>query len=185
MHHSSFAWRPGIRGRHLTEYAVFERPYALTGFDPTLFSTAGAVVSTVDDVDRFFDALLGGRLLARRLVRTMATPLTGSPLPYGLGIYSLSDPCPAADGSTRTLLGHDGASLGTLSISLSSPDARRQVTVAYTGRGYPPAATVSLDDFLVAGLLATCTTSPAADAPPALRAPRLDRRVLDRLTTVR
>lgn len=182
MHHSSFARSPGIRGPHLTEYATFAQPLALTRFDPTLFSSAGAVVSTVDDVDRFFDALLGGRLLSRRLVRTMATPLTPEPLPYGLGIYSVTDPCPAPDGSTQTLLGHDGASFGTLSISLSSPDTRRQVTVAFTGRNFLDASAVPIDRFLEAGLLATCATPPAAERGQTLRGPRLDRRVLDRLT---
>jgi len=181
MRHSAFDRRPGIGGPHLTEYALYGRPYALTGFDPTMFSSAGAVVSTVGDVDRFFDALLRGRLLSRRLVRTMATPVTQSPQVYGLGIYSVTDPCPAPDGSTRTLLGHDGASFGTVSMSFSSRNARRQVTVSYTGRQLvegAPAAPVN--DFLLAGLLATCPTPAAADAAPRLRTPQLDRLLLRR-----
>ena len=115
----------------------------------------------------------------------MSTPLTAAPLPYGLGIYSVTDPCPAADGSTQTVLGHDGASFGTISISLSSPETRRQVTVAFTGRSFLEASTVPIDRCMVAGLLAMCAAPAAAGRGQALRAPRLYRRVLDRLTAAR
>ena len=70
-----------MAGAHLSEYAIFDRPYALDTFDPSLFSSAGAVISTTEDLNRFWRALATGRLLPRRLVDTMTTPLTSTNAP--------------------------------------------------------------------------------------------------------
>lgn len=121
-----------IRGAHLAEYALFE-PGALVPlprFQGSVFGPAGAVVAPPADVDAFFRSLFTGRLLAPRLVREMERARTLAPGGYGLGLYSVPDPCLPG----RNLVGHDGASFGTLSLALSSPDGRRQMTISYTGR---------------------------------------------------
>src|SRR5829696_544414 len=79
----------------------------ITRFNPSFFWASGALVSNVDDLDRFYDALSDGRLLPKRLLAEMPTPVdTGAPgTGYGLGlgleIYTL--PCGA------TVAGHTGA----------------------------------------------------------------------------
>ncbi len=163
MHDSAFPRSPRIRGAHLTEYMILGQPYSLAGFEPSIFSSAGAVVSTARDVNRFYAALLSGRLLRPALVRTMLTARTDEPLAYGLGVFAVPDPCPATDGQERLLYGHDGASFGTLTLALSSPDGRRQVTVAVTGRNWDPEATpLPIGQFAYAALTATCPDAPGA-----------------------
>ena len=60
-----------------------EPPWAdadITRFNPSFFWASGALVSNVDDLHRFYDALFDGRLLPRRLLAEMLTPVdTGAP----------------------------------------------------------------------------------------------------------
>jgi D-alanyl-D-alanine carboxypeptidase len=85
-----------------------EPPWAdadITRFNPSFFWASGALVSNVDDLDRFYDALFDGRLLPRRLLAEMLTPVgTGAPgSGYGLGLEIYTLPCGA------TVAGHTGA----------------------------------------------------------------------------
>ena len=77
----------------------------ITWFNPSFFWASGALVSNVDDLDRFYDALFDGRLLSRRLLAEMLTPVdTGAPgSGYGLGLEIYTLPCGA------TVAGHTGA----------------------------------------------------------------------------
>ena len=98
--------RLGIGGYHAHGYL----PPSLTGggyeditrISPSIAWTAGGIVSTVRDVDRFYAALLGGRLLRRGLLAQMQKTVEVAPtLRYGLGIFALRGPC-------GTVWGHDG-----------------------------------------------------------------------------
>lgn len=165
MTRSFFARTSKIPGRHLTEYAVFDRAYSLSSFEPSIFSSAGAVVSTARDVNRFYAALFTGKLLRPALVRQMRTPRTATPLPYGFGIFAVQDPCPAANGHAQWVYGHNGESFGTLTLTLSSPNARRQVAVSVTGRVWDPAKTAPpIEEFAAKALLATCPNPPATSS---------------------
>ena len=163
MHHSTYPTRPGITGAHLSEYAIFDRPYALDSFDPSLFSSAGAVISTTEDLNRFWRALATGRLLPRSLVETMTTPLTAGTLPYGLGTFTAPDPCDASGTGDEVVFGHDGLSFGTHTLSMTSRDGRRRFTVATTGRSFTAGATpVPFEQFFAAAFASTCpATHPA------------------------
>ncbi len=159
MTSASFArtrWRS--RPPHLSEYAMFERPYNLDRTSPTLFSAAGAVVASTRDVDRFYRALFTGRLLRADLVRSMATPRSTGPLSYGLGIYAVTDPCPGPKGGVKPLYGHDGATFGTQTLAFTSADGTRQASIAWTGRQYVAAPTTAepANDFLVDAFVASC-----------------------------
>ena len=76
-----------------------------TRFNPSFFWASGALVSNVDDLDRFYDALFDGRLLPKRLLAEMLTPVdTGAPgTGYGLGLEIYTLPCGAV------VAGHTGA----------------------------------------------------------------------------
>ncbi|CAM3768498.1 hypothetical protein GCM10007368_24970 [Isoptericola cucumis] len=129
--------------------------YSLTGFDPSLFDAAGAVTSTTGDLQKFTEALLTGDLLDPETVADMGTPrTTGDPVfpEYGLGLYRIPDPCEPGE----YLYGHDGAAFGTLSMTLASPDAERQLTVGLTGRDYAGAEGPDINTALVPMLEATC-----------------------------
>jgi len=96
--------------------------------NPSWAGAAGALVSTLPDLTRFFRALLGEGLLPPPLLAEMTTMVTvppGSiPLPlydrYGLGLLEVETPA-------GPLLGNAGGIPGFLSIVLSTPDGRRQL----------------------------------------------------------
>ncbi|WP_139982313.1 serine hydrolase domain-containing protein [Nocardioides litoris] len=164
MDESTWAVRKGLRRPALVEYAGLGRDgrqVPLREFSPTMFSGAGALVSTARDLNRFQWALSSGRLLRPatvRLMRSVVNEPARDGLPYGYGSYRLPDPC--RDGGS--VHGHDGASWATLTFSFSSANGRRRVTVAMTGREYSleetPAAD-ALHDFLEVALATTCRGS--------------------------
>lgn len=134
MSDSAFAVRRDAPRPDLREYARFpRRTLDLGTFEPSVFSSAGALVSTARDLNRFRRSLEAGDLISKRLVRTMQEPVSdGGGLPYALGSYRLPSPCASGPGWVQ---GHDGASFGTLTFSVGL-GRNRQVTVAMTGRGY-------------------------------------------------
>jgi D-alanyl-D-alanine carboxypeptidase len=95
-----------------------------TVYNPSLAWGAGNLISDLADLERFFRALLGGRLLPARLLAEMTTPVdTGQPgFGYGLGLAVLQTP-------SGRLIGHDGAIPGFLSNVWNTPDGRRQAGV--------------------------------------------------------
>jgi D-alanyl-D-alanine carboxypeptidase len=164
MWQSAYPDDPGVRGPFLHESA-YTGPaeagwYDLDHWDPSLFAAAGAVTSTTEDLADFTEALVTGRLVDDETAADMLEPRTvgQETFPdYGLGVYRLPDPC-VPDG---WLYGHDGASYGTQSINLTSPDGERQVSVGITGRDlvYPVLTDEPLYDpseLLVGMLQATC-----------------------------
>jgi D-alanyl-D-alanine carboxypeptidase len=73
------------------------------------------------DLQRFFRALLRGRLPPPSLLAAMTTPFpTGRGFGYGLGLIVIDTP-------TGRVLGHDGAIPGFHDVVLSTEDGRRQV----------------------------------------------------------
>jgi D-alanyl-D-alanine carboxypeptidase len=81
----------------------------------------GGMTSTVTDVNTFYGALLGNRLLAPATVEMMKD--AGS-LPYGLGIYRWNDACTGG-----YYYGHGAGTPGYSGISMSSSDGSRQLTL--------------------------------------------------------
>lgn len=167
MADSAFAVRRDAPRPDLHEYARYPGSGTLDlgSFEPSLFSSAGALVSTAHDLNIFRRALEQGRLLPRRLVRTMQEPVSdGGGLPYGLGSYRLPSPCASGPGWVQ---GHDGASFGTLTFSVGL-GANRQVTIALTGRGYTERTALAqarlVQQFAYTALEATCAAGDT-DAP--------------------
>jgi D-alanyl-D-alanine carboxypeptidase len=133
---------------------------------------AGEMVSTTADLNTFFKALLGGRLLAPAMLAQMRTTVPFDPenpdvAGYGLGLYWQRLSC-------GQVWGHDGGVIGQITVSWHLPDASRQFSFAMNFSHYQfiPAAhpiDVAMVDFADATL---CPASSArAGAAPA--APRL------------
>ena len=97
--------------------------------NPSHAWAAGALISDLDDQERFFRALLGGRLLPPRLLAEMTTPVdTGVPgFGYGLGLVVIQ--APLIQAPSGRLIGHDGGIPGFLNIVLSTQDGRRLVVM--------------------------------------------------------
>jgi D-alanyl-D-alanine carboxypeptidase len=93
-----------------------EPPKVVNEVNPAVAWTAGAMISTVDDLKRWGDELTRGTLLSPELQkeRLMTRRLEGAPIPvgYGLGILKVG-----------TFLGHNGAILGYTSVMLRDPNA--------------------------------------------------------------
>jgi D-alanyl-D-alanine carboxypeptidase len=131
LRRTSLPSAPRIAGRHAHGY--FLRPLQdVSVGSPSVDWAAGAVVSTADDLARFFRALLGGRVLGPELLRAMETVVAAGQLgpgqAYGLGLQKLPQPCGA-------VWGHTGASPGYDAQALNSKDGRRQVVVLVNGTG--------------------------------------------------
>ena len=123
---------PFIHGRHLHGYLPVEengtvQPVDLTELNPSVFGAAGELVSTTSDLNRFFAALLKGKLVRPDLLELMKTPPTGST--YGMGLRKRTLSCGV------TAYGNDGDALVYLTYSFTTADRRRQVTVSLTPWG--------------------------------------------------
>lgn len=94
-----------------------------TEYDPSMAWAAGAIVSDLREVQRFFRALLRGRLLPPHLLAEMTTAVpTGAGYGYGLGLVVFDTP-------TGRMIGHAGAIPGYRNTVMSSEDGRRQIGV--------------------------------------------------------
>jgi D-alanyl-D-alanine carboxypeptidase len=122
---------PWIRGPHPHGYVPVRldvQPPPLVDFtemNPSVFGASGEMISTTRDLNRFFAALLGGRLLPDHLLDEMKTPgIEGGA--YGLGLAWQDTSCGIP------VYGNDGDALAYQSWSFSTEDLRRQVTIALT-----------------------------------------------------
>jgi D-alanyl-D-alanine carboxypeptidase len=109
-----------IPGPHANGYLISGKNHLqdVTAVSPSYAWTAGGIVSTADDIARFYRALLGGRLLPPTLLKEMETTTDG----YGLGVFKTPSPCGA-------ILGHDGAIAAYLTFAFNSKDSTRQFVI--------------------------------------------------------
>ncbi|MCG7206350.1 serine hydrolase domain-containing protein [Streptomyces arenae] len=93
----------------------------VTELDPRVAGAAGELVTTLDDLDRFYAALLGGELLPPRRLREMLDTRAAHGA-YGLGIFPVKLPCGI------TVWGHNGRIPGSYVRSAASVDGRHVLT---------------------------------------------------------
>ncbi len=93
----------------------------VTDLDPRVAGAAGELISTLTDLNRFYAALLGGRLLPpAELAEMLDTQATHGV--YGMGVYPQRLPC------GTIVWGHNGRILGSYVRSVASLDGRRVLT---------------------------------------------------------
>lgn len=149
---------PDIQGYHARGYF----PPALTGggyvdvtrLSPTAPWAAGALVSNVDDLRRYFGALFGGRLLRPAQLAEMKdfVPVEDE-FGYGLGLYRSETPC-------GPIWGHDGGIPGYLTIAWNDETGRRGIAL-----GLPTAADEQISA-AVGRLLDVATCRALGQEPP-------------------
>jgi D-alanyl-D-alanine carboxypeptidase len=142
---------PRIPGPHPRGYAPVQRDGMLqlvdyTAMNPSVMGASGEMISTTTDLNRFFAALLGGRLLPDHLLDEMRTPGVEGRR-YGLGLTWRDTSCGVR------VYGNDGDALAYQSWSFSTEDGRHQVTVALTPdfRGDPDDAVDAFVDKAICG----------------------------------
>jgi len=116
-------------------------------------SASGGVISTVEDVNRFYSALLQGELVSPTMVKEMQGPSTAQ---YGYGLYPWNDSC-----TNGFYYGHGGGTPGYRSIAMSSADGTRQLAVfvaqsAERLTSGDPSESTELIDFAQRALDSTC-----------------------------
>ncbi|WP_354637366.1 serine hydrolase domain-containing protein [Kitasatospora camelliae] len=123
---------PTIHGPHLHGYDL--KGQDVTRFSPSYDWTAGAMISTVDDLARFHRALFGGRLLRPAQQRELLTTVpTSDRSAYGLGVQHLDLDLPCGPGPDAERIGvweTDGGGPGFTSVSLTTVDGQRQLVLA-------------------------------------------------------
>ncbi|GAA0333531.1 serine hydrolase domain-containing protein [Streptomyces blastmyceticus] len=137
LRHTYFPRSAGIPGPHAKMYESFygaiapARDYSV--YDMSWAGTAGAIVSTMNDLNDFYRRLLSGKLLGAAELREMKTtvpayePTAGHEvvMRYGLGLFTLKMP------SGGWYWGHDGGVFGAGTWAMSTEDGRRQVAIGY------------------------------------------------------
>ncbi|WP_406289298.1 serine hydrolase domain-containing protein [Embleya sp. NBC_00896] len=90
----------------------------------------GDIISSADDLNRFYRALMRGELLPPRQLRAMLTTVDNPDFPgaaYGLGIERFTLGCGI------TLWYHDGGAVGWISMVATTEDGRHQLAFNYNG----------------------------------------------------
>ncbi|MFD9592614.1 serine hydrolase domain-containing protein [Kitasatospora sp. NPDC059973] len=121
---------PDIHGPHLHGYDL--AGHDVTRFSPSYDWTAGAMISTVDDLSRFHRALFAGRLLRPAQQRELLTTVDFPDKPaYGLGVQRRDVEC-GTEPDTRQVgtWATDGGGPGYTSVSLTTVDGERQLVLA-------------------------------------------------------
>lgn len=129
--HTSFPLTdPDVHGPHLHGYDLEGRD--VTRFSPSYDWTAGAMISTVDDLARFHRALFNGKLLRPAQQRELQTTVQFPDAPaYGLGVQRMDVSCSSEpDANSVTAWETDGSGPGFTSISLTTADGERQLVLA-------------------------------------------------------
>ncbi|WP_158879983.1 serine hydrolase domain-containing protein [Amycolatopsis anabasis] len=116
---------PHIRGPHLHGYDFGLRDMSV--FSPSYDWTAGAMVSTVDDLAAFHRALFEGDLLEPEQQRLLKELAPGGH--YALGVERGSVDCPSGE---RTIWGNTGGGPGYTSMSFTTEDGSRQLVFVLT-----------------------------------------------------
>lgn len=118
-----------IRGPHPHGYApVGGVRTDVTRIEPSVPWAAGALVSTGNDLNRFYTALLAGKIVAEAQLREMLDGLpraADDPFHYGLGIGVAELPC------GTQYFGHTGGIYGFITVSGATPEGRA-VTITMT-----------------------------------------------------
>jgi D-alanyl-D-alanine carboxypeptidase len=120
----------------------------VTEMDTSWAWAAGAMVSTTADLARFYQALLGGQLLAPELLKQMRTTVDASQpgrgMRYGLGLEVLRPGC------GTELWGHTGSLEGYGTTAFSTADADRQLVMVTNLQPEPEprAAAVAVENIL-------------------------------------
>jgi D-alanyl-D-alanine carboxypeptidase len=140
LRRTSFDTKPRIAGRyaHGYESVAGSGLRDIGSISPSIYWAAGAVVSTADDLARFFRELLRGRLLRPELLRAMRTTVAVTPdQQYGLGLYRTRAPC----GGGSPFWGHGGGAPGYATEALMRQDGRREfVLLVNTSESLPARA---------------------------------------------
>ncbi|MGB8946774.1 MAG: serine hydrolase domain-containing protein [Streptomyces sp.] len=122
--------RPSSRGYSKLFKSAPDRIDDITEMNGSQGWADGDIISTTGDLNRFYKALLTGKLLPAKQLKAMKTTVDSPGAPYaayGLGLARLETSC------GTTLWGHAGGIVGWLSMAVTTPDGRHQLAYNFNG----------------------------------------------------
>ncbi|MEU1674593.1 serine hydrolase domain-containing protein [Streptomyces roseifaciens] len=128
---------PPVRGYHGVRIGGFSFWSRVLDYDPSVFSSAGAMISTEEDLTKFYQALIGGKVVSpaalAEMEKTAGAEFDGGG--YGLGLIRRDLPC---GGSAW---GHNGMVPGYYTQTMVTADGRHVsvVTNAHLASNIPAA----------------------------------------------
>src|SRR4051794_14141056 len=135
---TSFDTTPRIAGGHAhgyTRYHGGRRPLDISDIGQSFAWAAGAIVSTTDDLARFYRALLRGRLLRADLLAAMQTTVPAAGQEWGLGIIETPHRCAPSWGHGGETLGYEKKTPTPARTAPDRPWSRLTPTRASSVRG--------------------------------------------------
>lgn len=134
LRHTTFPDGPRLDGPHSrmyeAMYALIDPPRDYSVYDMSWVGPTAGLVSTPEDLNRFYALLFGGKIIdlsslaeMRRTVPVRAQD-GQSMIDYGLGLQKVEIP------GCGTFWGHEGTVWGAVTMSLASADGTRQLSVA-------------------------------------------------------
>lgn len=133
LRHTGFPAGPRIEGPHSRMYEALwglnDPPRDYSVYNMSWTGTGAALVSTMEDLNRFYGKLLDGKIVNQlslaQMQRTVpVVALDGSMIEYGLGLHKVGIQ------GCGTFWGHDGTVWGAGTMSLTRADGKRQMSVA-------------------------------------------------------
>ncbi|MEU1313433.1 serine hydrolase domain-containing protein [Streptomyces cinnamoneus] len=133
LRHTGFPTGTRIEGPHSRMYEALwglnDPPRDYSVYNMSWTGTGAALVSTMDDLNRFYGKLLDGKIVNQsslaQMQRTVpVVALDGTMIEYGLGLHKVDIQ------GCGTFWGHDGTVWGAGTISLTRADGKRQMSVA-------------------------------------------------------
>ncbi|MFC9644006.1 serine hydrolase domain-containing protein [Streptomyces mirabilis] len=122
--------RPSSHAYSKLSRATTGPTYDVTRLNPSLASSAGEMISDSADLNRFYAALLGGRLLPPKQLKEMRTTAKADGIPgarYGLGLIDRELSCGVH------VWGHDGGIHGSTSSAVTTADGRHSLAFNFNG----------------------------------------------------
>ncbi|MGA5421266.1 serine hydrolase domain-containing protein [Streptomyces lavendulocolor] len=133
LRHTAFPAGPHIKGPHSRMYealwGVLDPPRDYSVYDMSWVMLGAGLVSTMEDLNRFYAKLLDGAIVGRESLAQMqrtipVRALDGTTVHYGLGLHRVDVP------GCGTFWGHDGTVWGAGTVSFTRADGGRQMSVA-------------------------------------------------------
>ncbi|MFF7068348.1 serine hydrolase domain-containing protein [Streptomyces pseudovenezuelae] len=122
--------RPSSRAYSKLAETATGPTYDVTRLNPSLASSAGEMISDSADLNRFYSALLKGRLLPPKQLKEMKTTVAVEGLPnagYGLALMDRELSCGVH------VWGHDGGIHGSSSVAVTTADGRHSLAFNFNG----------------------------------------------------
>ncbi|MFI9769409.1 serine hydrolase domain-containing protein [Streptomyces sp. NPDC052415] len=122
--------RPSSRAYSKLAESTTGPTYDVTRLNPSLAHAAGEMISDSGDLNRFYTALLKGRLLPPEQLKEMKTTVKVDAIPnagYGLGLIERELTCGV------TVWGHGGGIHGSTSEAVTTADGRHALSFNFNG----------------------------------------------------